>query len=322
MTTSGRMHGHAATRPAGAPDRRWLTAALAVIVIFLVGEFVAGLLAHSLALLTDSAHMLSDAAALGVAILASRIAEKPARGAYTFGFARVDALSGQLSGLTLLLLAIWFVVEAVLRLVHPPNVQGGVVVAVAIIGLVANALAAMLARRADQRSLNVRGVLAHLVTDAWAFAATLTAGLVVVLAGQPRADPVASLVVAGLMTVSGVRLVHAAGRVFLEAAPSDVDPDRLGAELASLEGVAELHDLHVWQIGPAQTALSAHLLVRPSHDCHEVSERLRARLRSRHDIGHVTLQTEHVTALASAAEACADTHGAAHTGRTGDAEHG
>src|SRR4051794_5011003 len=160
----------------------------------MVAEVVAGLLAHSLALLADAGHMLTDAAALLVAVVASRLAERPARGAYTYGFARVDALSGQANGITLLLLAVWFAVEGIRRLVDPADVRGGVVAVVAVIGALVNLLAMWLAGRADQSSLNVRGVLAHLVTDVWAFVATLVAGLIVVWTGWRRADPVASLV--------------------------------------------------------------------------------------------------------------------------------
>lgn len=279
----------------------------------MIGEIIAGLLAHSLALIADAAHMLSDAAAIAVAIIAARIAMRPAKGRYTYGFARVDALSGQGSGITLLLLAIWFTVEAVRRLIHPAPVQGGVVVVVALVGMVMNLVATTLAGHADRGSLNVRGVLAHLVTDILAFAATVVAGIVVVATGWTRADPVASLVVAAVMAWTGWRLVHAAGRVFLEAAPTDVDPQQLGIELAHVDGVAELHDLHVWQLGPANTALSAHVLVRASHDCHEVADRLRESLRDRHGIVHVTLQTDHADASGHDSDTCADAHGAAIT---------
>ncbi len=214
-------HDHAHS-PGG--DRRWLAAALTVIVVFMVGEVIAGLLAHSLALVTDAAHMLTDAGALAVAIIASRIAQRPARGAYTYGFARVDALSGQASGITLILLAVWFAVEAVRRLVTPAGVHGGVVTVVALIGVAVNLVATAFAARADRSSLNVRGVLAHLVTDLWAFGATFVAGVVVLTAGWTRADALASLTVAALMAWTGWRLVRAAGRVFLEAAPTGVDP--------------------------------------------------------------------------------------------------
>jgi cobalt-zinc-cadmium efflux system protein len=302
-------HAHDRARSANA-DRRWLGAALAVVLVFMVAEVIAGLLAHSLALITDSAHMLSDAAALAVAIIAARIAQRPARGAFTYGFARVDALSGQLSGITLILLAVWFAVEAIRRLVHPSDVEGGVVIVVALVGIVVNLIATGLASRADRASLNVRGVVAHLVTDVWAFAATAVAGAVVLATGWTRADPIASLVVAAVMAWTGARLVQAAGRVFLEAAPAEIDPQALGQELAAVDGVAEVH---VWEIGPAVTALSAHVLVRPSHDCHEVAARLREGLFDRHGIGHVTLQTDHADAAEHDAGNCADAHGAVHT---------
>ena len=284
----------------------------------MIGEVIAGLLAHSLALLTDAAHMLTDAAALAVAIIASRIVQRPARGAFTYGFARVDALSGQASGITLMLLAVWFTVEAVGRLFAPAGVHGGTVTIVALIGIAVNLVATMFAGRADRHSLNVRGVLAHLLTDIWAFAATLLAGLVVLTTGWTRADPIASLVVAAVMAWTGWRLVRAAGRVFLEAAPSGLDPVALGQELAQVDGVAEVHDLHVWEIGPSAVALSAHVLVRPPRDCHDVASQLRAMLSERHGIGHVTLQTDHADARDQhQATDCADAHGVVHTPRAG-----
>jgi cobalt-zinc-cadmium efflux system protein len=311
------MHGHAHGGVQSAhADRRWLAAALIAILAFMVAEVVAGIAAHSLALFTDAAHMLADAAALAVAIVAIRIAQRPATGAYTYGFTRVDALSGQASGITLILLALWFTVQAVRRLVHPAAVHGGVVTVVAVVGVLVNLLATALAGRADRTSLNVRGVLAHLLTDIWAFAATAVAGVIVVTTGWTRADPVASLVVAAVMAWTGWRLVQAAGRVFLEAAPSNVDPQALGGELAAVHGIAEVHDLHVWQIGPGAPALSAHLLVKPSHDCHEVADRIRTVLHERYGIGHVTLQTDHVDTTAHDAQNCIDAHGTIHAAPT------
>jgi cobalt-zinc-cadmium efflux system protein len=304
-------HSHA-PRLSGAADRRWLSGAFVVVVAFMVAEVVAGLLAHSLALLTDAGHMITDAAALLVAVIASKIAQRPAKGAYTYGFARVDALSGQANGITLLLLALWFAVEGIRRLVHPDAVHGGVVAVVALGGAAVNVLATWLASRADRSSLNVRGVLAHLVTDVWAFGATFVAGVVILTSGWTRADPVASLAVAALMAWTGFGLVRAAGRVFLEGAPRGVDPDALGAELAAVDGVAELHDLHVWQIGSGESAVSAHVLVGALHDCHEVSSRLRLVLADRYGIGHVTLQADHADAPAHHATNCADAHGQVH----------
>jgi cobalt-zinc-cadmium efflux system protein len=306
-------HDHsAAGQPSSTADRRWLLAAFAVIVAFMIGEVVAALLAHSLVLLSDAGHMVTDAAALLVAVVAARIAQRPARGAYTYGFARVDALSGQANGITLLLLAAWFTFEAVRRLVHPVSVHGGVLAVVALIGSAVNVAATALAMRADRRSLNVRGAVAHLVTDIWAFAATFVAGVVIILSGWTRADAVASLVVAALMAWTGSGLVRAAGRVFLEAAPHGVDPGQLGSELAGVEGVGEVHDLHVWQIGSGESAVSAHVLVQPPYDCHEVSGRLRQMLADRYAIGHVTLQADHEDAASRDGEHCADAHGEVH----------
>jgi cobalt-zinc-cadmium efflux system protein len=321
LCDSGRVsHGpgsHAHGRAAAASaDRRWLLGAFAVVVVFMVAEVIAGLLAHSLALLTDAGHMVTDAAALLVAVIAAKIAQRPARGAYTYGFARVDALSGQANGITLLLLALWFAVEGIRRLLHPGAVHGGVVAVVAVGGIVVNLLATWLTSRADRTSLNVRGVLAHLLTDIWAFAATFVAGVVIVVSGWSRADAVASLVVAVAMAGTGFALVRASGRVFLEAAPRGIDPDALGPDLAAVDGVAEVHDLHVWQIGPGESAVSAHVLVGAAYDCHEVSSRLRRLLGERYGMGHVTLQADHADAPAHDADHCEDAHGQVHLGPT------
>jgi cobalt-zinc-cadmium efflux system protein len=304
-------HGHAhAGGPAG--DRRWLLTALGVVVAFMLAEVVAGLLAHSLALIADAGHMLTDAAALLLAVIASRLAERPARGAYTYGFARVDALSGQANGITLLLLAVWFTVEGIRRLISPAGVHGGVVAVVAVIGVLVNVLATWLAGRANRESLNVRGVLGHLLTDLWAFVATLIAGLVILWTEWTQADAVASLLVAALMAWTGARLVRAAGRVFLEAAPHGLDPLALGDELAAIDGVAQVHDLHVWTLGSSAAAMSAHVLVQPSFDCHSVAEALRLRLAENHGIDHVTLQVDHEEQQMHDAESCADAHGIVH----------
>ena len=282
----------------------------------MAGEIVAGLLAHSLALITDAGHMLTDAVALGIAVVAARISQRPARGAYTYGFVRVDALSGQANGITLVLLAVWFAVEAIRRLLHPGHVAGGVVTVVAMVGLLVNLAATVLAAKADRDSLNIRGVVAHLVTDVWAFAATLVAGVVIVLSGWTRADAVASLCVAALMAWTGGALVRAAGRVFLEAAPPGLDPSDLGGALAAVEGVGEVHDLHLWLIGPGEPAVSAHVLVRPSFDCHEVSARLRSLLAETYGVEHVTLQADHADAATHLADDCANAHGEVHISPT------
>lgn len=294
-------HNHDHPAASGGADRRWLAAALGVILAFMVAEIVVGLLAHSLALITDAGHMLTDAAALAVAIIASRLIERPARGAYTYGFTRVDALSAQGNGITLVLLAIWFGYEAVRRLIHPPPAEGAPMLIVAVVGIGVNALAVFLAARAgrssvtagESASLNLRGAVAHLVNDLWAFLATAVAGLVVLLTGWHRADAVASLFVAVLMVHSGVGLIRAAGRVFLEAAPAGTDPTDIGQDMAAVPGVREVHDLHVWDLGAGDAALSAHLVVDSRFDCHEVAHGVRTVLADTHRIEHATLQADH-----------------------------
>jgi cobalt-zinc-cadmium efflux system protein len=285
--------GHSHPVATAETDRRWLLAALAVIVAFMVGEVVVGLLVGSLALLTDAGHMLTDAAALALAIVASKLAQRPPRGPYTYGFTRIDAVSAQANGITLLLLACWFVIEAVRRLFNPPQVEGGPVLIVAIIGIAVNVIAVVLAGKANRSSLNVRGAVAHIVNDLWAFIATALAGSIILASGWTRADAIASLIVAGLMVRSGLGLVRAAGRVFLEAAPTGVDPSRIGRDMATVAGVAEVHDLHVWDLGAAEPALSAHVVVAVPFDCHEVADGVRRVLADQHRISHATLQADH-----------------------------
>jgi cobalt-zinc-cadmium efflux system protein len=291
--SDGHEHSHALQRPGAEHDRRWLGAALGVILCFMAAEVVAGILAHSLALVSDAGHMLTDAASLGVALVAARLVRRPAAGAYTYGFTRVDALSAQANGITLVLLACWFTVSAVRRLIHPPAVAGGPVLTVALVGVAVNLLAVWLASRADRSGLNVRGAVAHLVSDLWAFLATAVAGALILLTGWRRADPVAALVVAALMVYAGIGLIRAAGRIFLEAAPTGIDPSDIGRAMAAVPGVREVHDLHVWDLGAGAAALSAHLVVEDSFDCHEVAHGVRGVLADSHSIGHATLQADH-----------------------------
>jgi len=317
----GHEHEHASA--AGA-DRRWLAVALALLAAFLIGEVIAGFLAHSTALLTDAAHLLTDVAALAMALFAIRISARPAQGFFTYGYARVDALAGQANGITLLLLAAWFVVEAVRHLVHPTDSSGAAMTGVAVGGVIVNVLAtaaAVKAQRANAERLSVRGAVAHLLNDLWAFASTAVAGIVILATGWTRADAVASLVIAGLMIYTGVGLIQASGRVFLEAAPREVDPLVVGTTMADVDGVAQIHDLHVWQIGPGEPAISAHVLVEPDRGCHEIGARLRAFLADQYGLSHATLQLDHVGLSGdghsgdghSVQHVCSDTHGPVHT---------
>jgi cobalt-zinc-cadmium efflux system protein len=302
----GHGHGHGVGRTA---DRRWLAAALALIVTFMAVEFVVGLLAGSLALISDAAHMLTDAAAIALALVAIRLAARPAQGGYTYGLRRAEILSAQANGITLLLLAAWFCYEGVRRLIDPPPVEGGLVLVTALVGIVVNVAATWCVSRADRSSLNVEGAFQHILNDLYAFIATAIAGLVVLTTGFARADALAALVVAGLMIKAGWSLLRESGRIFLEAAPRGVDPNRIGGDLAAVEGVAEVHDLHIWEITSGEPALSAHVIVAPQVDCHAARLAIERVLRA-DNITHTTLQVDHQEDVG--AEHCEVAHGPVH----------
>jgi cobalt-zinc-cadmium efflux system protein len=274
-------------------DVRLLGRALALIVAFMAVEVAVGVVADSLALLSDAAHMLVDAAALAIGIWAARLALRPPGGRMTFGFRRAEILSAQVNGATLLVLGLVIVAEAVHRLIDPPDVRGGLVVATAAAGAAVNVLALSQVARANRESLNIEGSYQHLLTDLYAFAATFVAGLMVWVTGWQRADPIASLAVAASMLAAALPLLRRSGRILLEAAPEGVDPAEIGAALRANPCVTDVHDLHVWEITSGFPALSAHVLVRPGDDCHAVRRELEQLLNARFGIGHTTLQVEH-----------------------------
>lgn len=288
-------HDHAHVDPAGS-DSRWLGTALALLLTFCAVEVVVGLLANSVALLSDAAHMLTDAGALALALVAARIARRPPRGGFTFGFQRAEVLSAQVNGILLLVLAIVLGVEAIGRLAHPEAVRGGWVAAVGAAGLVVNVGAAWALARAQRQSLNVHGARAHVMSDLYASGAAVLAGLIVVFTGFDRADPILALVVVGLMLYTGTRLLAAAVRVLLEASPSGLAPEEIGAAMAAAPSVIEVHDLHVWELTTGFPALAAHVLVAPGDDCHAVRRDLQRMLGERFEIAHTTLQVDHAPA--------------------------
>jgi cobalt-zinc-cadmium efflux system protein len=274
-------------------DRRWLAIALTLITVFMAAEVVVGVLAHSLALISDAAHMLTDAASIVLALIAMRLAARPARGGFTYGLKRAEILSAQANGLTLLLLSAWLAYEAVRRLIAPPPVAGGPMLVTALAGIAVNLAATWCISKANRTSLNVEGAYQHILNDLFAFIGTAIAALVVVLTGFERADAIATLLVVALMLKAGFGLLRDSGRIFLEAAPADVDPDALGDRLVARPDVVEVHDLHVWQITSGQAALSAHVLVEPGGDCHAVRRDLEEVLRHDYRITHTTLQVDH-----------------------------
>lgn len=274
---------------------RPLAVALALILAFMAAEVGVAVVAHSLALLSDAAHMLVDAAALGLSVWAARLARRPAGGRMTFGFRRAEILAAHANGLTLLVLGAAIVVEAVRRLQSPPDVRGTLVVATALAGAAVNVAALWQVGRANRQSLNVEGSYRHLLTDLYAFAGTAVAGVVVWTTGFERADPIASLLVAASMLAAAWPLLRATGRIFLEAAPEGIAPDEVGGAIRAHTGVTNVHDLHVWEISSGFPALAAHVLVGRGENCHRIRQELEVLLHDRFGIDHTTLQVEHTS---------------------------
>ena len=313
-------------------DPRWLSGALALILAFMAGEIVAGLAAHSLALISDAAHMLTDAASIALVLITARLAARPPAGGYTYGLKRTEIMSAQANGITLALLAVWLGYTAIRRLISPPSVTGGTVLIVALVGIAVNLAATMFIARAggggreQPQSLNLAGAFKHVVTDLYAFIATAVAGLVIIETGFARADAIATLVVVVLMVHASYGLIKESGRIFLEAAPAGLSPAAVGAAMAGRPCVYEVHDLHIWEITSGLPAASAHVLVTPGSDCHAIRADLEAFLSREYGISHATLQVDHAGAEDPTSEVgdglqaephCDDAHGPAY--RPGDA---
>src|SRR5438477_6432467 len=215
-------------------DRRALAAALALIVVLLGGELAAGLVSGSLALLADAGHMLTDAGALGFALVAAGLAMRPATGRWTFGFKRLEVLAAQVNGVTLALAAVWIVYSAARRLASPPEVDARLVLAVALAGAAVNLVATAFLARASGRSLNVRGAYVHVATDLVAFAGTAVAAGLILATGWNRFDALAGLAVASLMLWASYGLLRDSGRIFLEVSPAEIDPVDVGRAIVAM----------------------------------------------------------------------------------------
>ena len=274
-------------------DRGKLRLALGLILGFMVVEVVAGLIADSLALLSDAAHMLTDAGAVALALAAATLAARPPSGRFTFGLGRAEILSAQANGAALLVLAGVLGFESVRRLLDPPAVDGGLVIAVGLLGAAVNIASAYTLAKAERRSLNVEGARAHVLMDLYASLGAALAGALILLFDFRAADPLAALVVSLLMLRTAWSLLRDSAGVLLEGAPAGMDPDAIGQALARHPGVTEVHDLHVWEVTTGFPALAAHVLVAPGDDCHRIRRELQAEVADRFDIRHTTLQVDH-----------------------------
>ena len=284
-------HSHSALNPDA--DKRPLTIALALIIAFMGAEVVVGILAHSLALLSDAAHMLTDAGALLMSLIVIRLVQRPAKGNMTFGLKRAEILSAQANGVTLLVLALLIVYEGINRLISPPKAVGLAILIVALVGIVVNLLATWALSKANRESMNIEGSVKHILTDLAAFIFTAIAAVVILATGFRRADGIAALIVAAIMLGAAYGLLRDSGRVFLEAAPEGMSVEEVGHALANHPHVASVHDLHVWEIGSDFPSLSAHVIVHEHDDCHAIRRQLEQMLEDRFAIEHTTLQVDH-----------------------------
>jgi cobalt-zinc-cadmium efflux system protein len=291
------VHDHAhAHAHGGTDDARRLGLALALILCFMAAEIAVGILAHSLALLSDAAHMLTDAGALAMSLVVLRLAAQPAGGNRTFGLRRSEILSAQANGAALLVLGLLIVYGAIRHLVSPPHAHGGAILVVALVGIGVNLLATWQLAGANRKSLNIEGSFQHILNDLFAFVATAIAGGVIIGTDWVRADAVAALLVAALMLRASWRLLRDSGRVLLDIAPAGLSVEEIGTAMAAHPQVVEVHDLHVWEVTTEFPTLSAHVLVEPGADCHGIRRELEALLQERFGLEHTTLQVDHASA--------------------------
>lgn len=268
-----------------------LAMALGLTLLFAVIEVFTGFMSNSLALISDAGHMVTDAAALGLALLAQAIAKRPPSSRHSFGFVRAEALAAFVNSLAMLALVAWIAWEAVQRLLHPEPVQGGVVLVVAAIGASINLLVAWILSR-DNQSINTRAALVNVMGDLLGSIAAIASGAIIYFTGWLRVDPILSIFVAMLILRSTSGILRESYHFLMEGVPIDIDYLEVGASLKAIDGVLDVHDLHVWDMSPGHPALIGHLEIASLDQWPTVLAAVRAMLREKHGIDHVTLQPE------------------------------
>lgn len=268
-----------------------LAFALGLTLLFAVIEVVTGFISNSLALISDAGHMVTDAAALGLALMAQAIARRPPSSRHSFGFVRAEALAAFVNCLAMLALVAWIAWEAVQRLLKPEDVQGGVVLVVAAIGACINLLVAWLLSR-DNQSINTRAALVNVMGDLLGSLAAIASGAIIYFTGWVRVDPILSIFVALLILRSTSGILRESYHFLMEGVPHAIDYLEVGADLKGVEGVLDVHDLHVWDMSPGHPALIGHLEIASLERWPAVLADVRAMLREKHGIDHVTLQPE------------------------------
>jgi cobalt-zinc-cadmium efflux system protein len=284
-------HGPGAYRGA---DRRALLIAAVLTGGFMVAEAVGGVITGSLALIADAGHMLSDSFSLFLALAAVTIAARPATAKRTYGYNRAEILAALVNGLLLLLVSLWVVYEAIRRLDEPVEVLGGGMLAIAVVGLLINLVAFWVLYKGGGESLNVKAALRHVLADLAGSVGVIIAAIVILATGWEPVDALVSILISVLIAASAWSILRESVDVLLEAAPSDIDTEEVGNAMAAAPGVAQVHDLHVWQITSGFPTLSAHVLVSQDSDCHAIRRDLEALIEERFKIEHTTLQVDHL----------------------------
>jgi cobalt-zinc-cadmium efflux system protein len=259
-----------------------------------VAEVIGGLITGSLALLADAGHMLSDNFSLGLALFAFWLSAKPPTPDRSFGYKRAEILAALVNGVTLVAISIWIFYEAYRRFLAPPEILGGWMMAVAMMGLFVNVAAAWVLMRSEAESLNLQGALRHILADLAGSVGVIAAALVIVLTGWLYADPIISILIGFLVLASSWKLLRDSVSILLEQSPPGMDAEEVGRKMVSLEGVEDVHDLHVWTITSGFPALAAHVLVGNDEDCHERRRELEKMIYREFGIEHTTLQVDHV----------------------------
>ena len=274
------------------PSGRLLLWAFAITLGFAAVEAIGGFWAGSLALLSDAGHMLSDAAALGLAALAAWLSQRPPSKQHSYGLGRAEVLVGLFNALTMIIIIIAITVAAIDRLQSPQPVSGGVVIVIAFLGLIINIVLAILLSRSEQ-TLNVRGALLHVMGDLLGSIAALIAGAVILFTGWTPIDPILSFIVCALILISALRLLKEGLHVVMEGVPHHIDLEQVGHKLASLPGIQSVHDLHIWTLSSGNIALSCHVVIDDPITWPQLLKRLNHELHTHYDIHHATIQPEY-----------------------------
>ncbi len=266
---------------------------LLLTLAFTAVEIAGGIWTGSLALLADAGHMVSDNVAIVLALVAVTLARRPSTPTRSFGLQRAEILAAFVNGLTLVLVSGWIVWEAIQRFGDAPEILGGWMLVVALVGLLVNVLAATILIRSGRESLNVEAALRHVVADLLGSGAVLVAALVIVTTGWTLVDPLVSIGIAFLIVASAWGVLRDSTSILMEATPSGIDAEAVAAAIVDVEGVTSVHDLHVWRITSGFDALAAHVLVGRGEDCHGLRREIEVALRDRFGITHTTLQVDH-----------------------------